>query len=170
MPQVRDLMVSSVVTIEPGTGVVDAAKRMIQEEKGPLPIVEGERPVAIVTDRDIIAHVVAEGRDPKSMTVDNIASKDLVTIGPEQDISEARRLMDQHELDRILVVEDDRLVGIISEADIRSDEGPLSGPVSGVTDSVGGVTDTVGGTVSGATDSVRGVTDKLLGGGEEKQR
>ena len=69
MPQVRDQMVSSVVTIEPGTGVVDAAKRMIQEEKGPLPIVEGERPVAIVTDRDIIAHVVAEGRDPKSMTV-----------------------------------------------------------------------------------------------------
>src|SRR5918992_711509 len=53
MPQVRDRMVSSVVTIEPGTGVVDAAKRMIQEEKGPLPIVEGERPVAIVTDQDI---------------------------------------------------------------------------------------------------------------------
>jgi len=64
MPQVRDLMVSDVVTIEPGTSVVDAAKRMIQEKKGPLPIVEGERPVAIVTDRDLIAHVVAEGRDP----------------------------------------------------------------------------------------------------------
>ena len=155
MPQVRDLMVSSVVTIEPGTSVVDVAKRMIQEEKGPLPIVEGERPVAIVTDRDIIAHVVAKGRDPRSMTVDGIASRDLVTIGPEKDINEARRLMDQHELDRILVVENDSLVGIISEADIRSDEGPLSG----ITDTVGGV-----------TDPVRGVTDKLLGGGGEKQR
>ena len=170
MPQVRDLMVSSVVTIEPGTGVVDAAKRMIEEEKGPLPIVEGERPVAIVTDRDIIAHVVAEGRDPRSMTVDGIASHDLVTIGPEQDIDEARRLMDQHELDRILVVEDDRLVGIISEADIRSDEGPLSGitgTVGGVTEPVSGVTDTVG----GVTDTVSGTTDKLLGGeGKEEQR
>ncbi len=162
MPQVKDLMVASVVTIEPGTGVVDAAKRMIQEEKGPLPIVEGERPVAIVTDRDIIAHVVAEGRDPTTMTVHDIASEDLVTIGPEQDINEARRLMDEHELDRILVVEDDRLVGIISEADIRSDEGP----VSGVTDTVGGVTEPV----SGVTDKVRGTTDKLLGGGGEKQR
>jgi CBS domain-containing protein len=162
MPQVRDQMVSTVVTIEPGTGVVDAAKRMIQEEKGPLPIVEGERPVAIVTDRDIIAHVVAEGRDPKSMTVQDIASHDLVTIGPDEDINEARRLMDQHELDRILVVEDDRLVGIISEADIRSDEGP----VRGVTDTVGGVTEPV----SGVTDTVRGTTDKLLGGGGEKQR
>ena len=166
MPQVRDRMVASVVTLEPGTGVVDAAKRMIQEEKGPLPIVEGERPVAIVTDRDIIAHVVAEGRDPKSMTVDNIASQDLVTIGPDQDINEARRLMNQHELDRILVVEDDSLVGIISEADIRSDEGPLSGPVGRVTDTVGGVTEPV----SGVTDTVRGTTDKLLGGGGEKQR
>ena len=54
----------------------------------------------------------------------------------------------------------DRLVGIISEADIRSDEGPVSGTVGGVTDTVGGV-----------TDPVRGVTDKLLGGGgKEKQR
>src|SRR5215210_9551483 len=162
MPQVRDRMVGSVVSIEPGTGVVDAAKRMIQEEKGPLPIVEGEQPKAIVTDRDIIAHVVAEGRDPTKVTVDEIASQELVTIGPDQDISEARRLMDEHQLDRILVVEDDRLVGIISEADIRSDEGPLGR----VTDTVGGVTEPV----SGVTDTVRGATDKLLGRGEEKQR
>jgi CBS domain-containing protein len=72
--------------------------------------------------------------------------------------------MDQHQLDRILVVEDDRLVGIISEADIRSDEGP----VRGVTDTaVGGVTEPV----RGVTDTVRGTTDKLLGGGGgEKQR
>ena len=126
MPQVSEVMVSDVVTIPPGTSVVDAAKRMIQEEKGPLPIVEDDRPVAIVTDRDIVAHVVAEGRDPSSTTVDDVATRDLVTIGPDQDIDEARRLMDQHQLDRILVVEGDRLVGIISEADVRSDEGPLA--------------------------------------------
>ncbi len=125
MPQVRDLMVSDVVTIEPSASVVDAAKRMIQEEKGPLPVVEGERPVAMVTDRDIIARVVAEGRDPGSLTVDDIATRDVVTIGPDQNVDEARQLMAQHELDRILVVEGERLVGIISEADIRSDEGPL---------------------------------------------
>jgi CBS domain-containing protein len=162
MPRVRDKMVSSVVTIEPGTGVVDAAKRMIQEQKGPLPIVEDERPVAIVTDRDIVAHVVAEGRDPRSITADDVASHELVTIGPEQDIDEARRLMDEYQLDRILVVEDDRLVGIISEADVRSDEGPLGG----VTDTVGGATEPV----KGVTDKVRETTDRLLAGGQEKQR
>src|SRR3712207_128644 len=102
MPQVRDLMVASVVTIEPGTSVVDAAKRMIQEEKGPLPIVEGDRLRAMVTDRDIIARVVAHGLDPNSLTVDEIATSELITIRPDQDVEEARQLMDQHQLDRIL--------------------------------------------------------------------
>ena len=124
--KIRDRMTSEVVTIEPSASVVDAARKMIQQEKGPLPVVEGGRLVAIVTDRDIIARVVAEGRDPSSMTVDDIDTHDLVTIGPEGDIDEARQLMAQHELDRILVVEGDQLVGIISEADIRSDEGPLA--------------------------------------------
>ena len=120
-------MVSDVVTISHSASVVEAAQKMIQQEKGPLPVVEGGgRPVAIVTDRDIIARVVAEGRDPSSMTVDDIDTHDLVTIGSDQDIDEARQLMAQHHLDRILVVEGDQLVGIISEADIRSDEAPLA--------------------------------------------
>jgi CBS domain-containing protein len=71
--------------------------------------------VAIVTDRDIVAHVVAEGRDPNSVTVDDTATHELVTIRPDQDVDGARQLMAQHELDRILVVEGDRLVVIISE-------------------------------------------------------
>ncbi len=127
MPKVKDLMVSEVVTIDDSASVVDAAKRMIQEKKGPLPVVEeGNRVHAIVTDRDIIAHVVAEGRDPSAVRVHDIATHELVTIGPEQDVDEARQLMAQHELDRILVVEGDQLVGTISEDDIRSDEGPLA--------------------------------------------
>ena len=76
-------MVASVVTIEPATSVVGAARLMIQEERGPLPIIEGDRPVAIVTDRDIIAHAVGEGRNPRSTTVDGIASHELVAIGPD---------------------------------------------------------------------------------------
>ncbi len=126
LPRVRDLMTSAPVTIEPQTSVVEAAKKMIQEEKGPLPVVEGDgRPVGMVTDRDVIARVVAEGRDPSSVTVEDIATRELVTIGPDQGADEAALLMDEHQLDRLLVVEGERLVGIISEADIRLDEGPL---------------------------------------------
>ena len=125
--QIGDLMVTDVVTVEPGASVVEAAKRMIQEKKGPLPVVEGDRVVAMVTDRDVIGRVVAEGRDPNACTVDEIATKDLVTARPDQDTDEARQLMDQHELDRVLVTEEgDRLVGVISEGDIRGQEGPLS--------------------------------------------
>jgi CBS domain-containing protein len=126
MPQISERMTGNVVTIEPSASVVDAAKRMIQKEKGPLPVVEGDRVVAMVTDRDIIARVVAEGREPSSVTVDDVSTKELVTASPDEDLDEARRLMADHELDRILVTEGDRLVGIISEADIRSDEGPLA--------------------------------------------
>jgi CBS domain-containing protein len=126
MPKVRDRMTSDVVSIQPGTSVRDAARTMIQKEKGPLPIVEGDRPVAIVTDRDLVAHVLAEGRDPDSTTVDDVASRDLATIEPDKDVDEARQLMSQRELDRILVTQSGRLVGIISEADIRSEEGPLA--------------------------------------------
>ena len=122
---VAEVMTPEVVTIEPSASIADAAKRMIQEEKGPLPVVEGDRPVGMVTDRDIIARVVAEERDPGSLTVGDIATRELVTIGSEQDVDEAALLMDEHQLDRILVVEGERLVGIISEADIRIDEGPL---------------------------------------------
>jgi CBS domain-containing protein len=122
---VGDAMTPEVVTIEPSASIAEAAKRMIQEEKGPLPVVEGDRPVGMVTDRDIIARVVAEGRDPNSATVEEIATRELVTVGPGQDVDEAARLMDEHQLDRILVVEGESLVGIISEADIRIDEGPL---------------------------------------------
>src|SRR3712207_1045876 len=120
-------MVSSVVTVEPGTGIVDAARRMIQEKKGPLPVVEGDRPVAMVTDRDVIARVVAEGRDPNSCSVDDIATRELVTARPDQDVDEARRLMAEHQLDRVLVTDEgDRLVGIISAGDLRADEGPVA--------------------------------------------
>ncbi len=125
--QIKDRMVSDVVTVEPGTSVVDAARRMIEEKKGPLPVVEGDRVVAMVTDRDVIARVVAEGRDPNSLSVDDIATKELVTARPDQELDDARQLMAQHELDRVLVTDEgDRLVGIISEADLRADEGPLA--------------------------------------------
>jgi CBS domain-containing protein len=126
MPQVKDLMTPDVVTVDAGTPVVEAAKRMIQEEKGPLPVVDAGRVVAIVTDRDLVSRVVAAGRDPNSVTVDEVATKDLVTAEPNLDLGEARRILAQHQLDRLLVVEGDRLVGILSEADIRRDEGPLA--------------------------------------------
>ena len=64
MPQVRDVMVADVVTGEQSMTAREAAQRMIQNEVGPLPLVEGDRPVAMITDRDLTARVVAEARAP----------------------------------------------------------------------------------------------------------
>src|SRR5918999_1237560 len=111
---VAEVMTPEVVTVEPSASIAEAAKRMIQQEKGPLPVVEGDRPVGMVTDRDIIARVVAEERDPGSLTVGDIATRELVTISSDQDVGEAARLMDEHQLDRIVVVEGERLGGISS--------------------------------------------------------
>jgi CBS domain-containing protein len=127
-PQVRQVMTADVVTVAPSMSVADVAKEMITREKGPLPVVEGGRVVAMVTDRDLVARVVAASRDPNTVRCEEVATTDLVTIGPDQDLREARRLLAQHQLDRLLVVEEgDRLVGILSEADLRQDEGPLAG-------------------------------------------
>jgi CBS domain-containing protein len=129
IPQVRQVMTADVVTVTPSMSVADVAKEMIAREKGPLPVVEGDRVVAMVTDRDLVARVVAASRDPNTVRCEEIATKDLVTIRPDQDLRAARRLLAQHQLDRLLVVEEgDRLVGILSEADIRRDEGPLASP------------------------------------------
>ena len=125
MRRVSEMMVSEVVTIDSSASVAEAAKQMIQEEKGTLPIVEGDQLHGMITDRDIVAHVVAEGRDNNSTTVHDIATRDLIAVGPDQDVEEAQQLMDQHGLDRLLVVEEGRLVGLIWGTDIRSDEGLL---------------------------------------------
>ena len=126
MPQVRDMMITDVVTTTSSAGIVDAANTMIQQEKGPLPVVDGDRVMGMITDRDIIARVVAAAKDPGTMAVSDVMTTDLFTISPDAEESEARQRMAQAQVDRLLVMEGDRLVGIISEADIRRDEGPLA--------------------------------------------
>ena len=116
---IRDLMTSNPATLEPSSTVADAAKVMASEDVGPVPIVEGERLVGMVTDRDLVVRVIAEGRDPNSTTLGEIASSDLVTIQPDTELEEATRLMSQHQVRRLLVTEDGgRLIGIVAQADI----------------------------------------------------
>jgi CBS domain-containing protein len=119
-------MTFDVVTVEPSASLVDAAKRMITEKKGPLPVVEAGKVVGMLTDRDIIARVVAEGRNPTELSVKDVASKHPAFVNTKADLDEVRQTMDRFNLDRLLVIENERLIGIISEADLRTDEGPLT--------------------------------------------
>jgi CBS domain-containing protein len=115
---IKEVMTRDVRACEPNATVADAAKVMAQEEVGPVPIVEDGRLVGIVTDRDIVVRVVAEGRDPNATTVKEIASADLVTVSPDDDLDEALNLLAKRQVRRLPVVEGDRLVGIVAQADI----------------------------------------------------
>ena len=117
--RIRDIMTSNPSTVEPDKTVVDAARIMKQEDAGVVPVTENGRLTGMVTDRDIAIRVVAEGRDPQSTPVREVASKDLVTVDPRQDLDEALRLMAQHQVRRLPVVEEDgRLVGVVAQADV----------------------------------------------------
>ena len=117
--QIRDLMTDNPRTIDAEKPVAYAAKMMRDEDVGLAPIVQGDRLVGTLTDRDIAIRVVAEGRDPESTTVREVASTDLVTIDPEQSLDEALRLMAQRQVRRLPVVEKDgRLVGVLAQADV----------------------------------------------------
>jgi CBS domain-containing protein len=117
--RIREIMTSNPSTIGPDKTVVDAARVMKQEDAGVVPVTENGRLTGMVTDRDIAIRVVAEGKDPKSTTVREVASKNLVTLDPEQDLDEALRLMAQHQVRRLPVVEEDgRLVGVVAQADV----------------------------------------------------
>ncbi|HKY12110.1 MAG TPA: CBS domain-containing protein [Gaiellaceae bacterium] len=116
---IREVMTSNPRTIEADKPVADAAKLMRDEDVGLAPIVEGDRLVGALTDRDIAIRVVAEGKDPASTPVREVASTDVVTVDPDQDLDEALNLMAQHQVRRIPVVEQDgRLVGVVAQADV----------------------------------------------------
>ena len=118
-PKVREVMTDRPRCVTPETPISEAARLMKSDDVGSLPILEGERLAGIVTDRDIVLQAVAEEKDPRGMPVREVASRELVTIGPEEDLSEALRLMASHQVRRIPVVdEDSRLVGIVAQADI----------------------------------------------------
>jgi len=112
-------------TVQVGDSIVQAAKLMKGEDSGIAPIMDGERLVGVVTDRDIAIRVVAEGRDPQTTRVEEIASTNLITVDPQQNLVEALRLIRQHHVRRLPVVEEDgRFIGIVAESDVarRIDE------------------------------------------------
>jgi CBS domain-containing protein len=115
---VKDAMTSDVKTAAPSQSLTDAAILMKQEDVGAIPVVDGERLVGVVTDRDIVIRGIADGSDPHAIKVGDIASRDVVTVRPDDDLEEALRLMAQHQVRRLPVVEDGRLVGVVATADV----------------------------------------------------
>ena len=124
MKKCSDVMTDNPVYALPDDTVEKVAQLMKKEDIGPVPVVDDEqnkRLVGIVTDRDLALKVVAEGRDPQTTKAEEVMTRKLITCRPDDDVESAMKAMAQYQLRRIPVVDnDDRLVGIISQADVAT--------------------------------------------------
>lgn len=118
MTTVRECMTPGVETVAPSQPLREAAKLMKRGDFGSVPVVEDGRLVGVLTDRDIVVRAVAQGLDTSAAQVGEVASTGPVTVTPDQPLDEALRLMAQHRVRRLPVVEGETLVGVLSQADI----------------------------------------------------
>lgn len=120
--KVRDVMSERPRAIASDATVLEAAEVMEQEDIGSVPVLEGDRLAGIVTDRDIAVRAVAKGKDPRGMAIREITTREVVTIGPDEDLSEALKLMASYQVRRIPVIDDEeRLVGVLAQADVAQE-------------------------------------------------
>ncbi|MEV5875335.1 CBS domain-containing protein [Streptomyces sp. NPDC052101] len=130
--QVREIMTTDIVTVEPLTSVVDVARLMRRADVGDVLVVDEGHLRGVVTDRDLVVRIMAEGGDPGDRTVVSACSEDLVTVAPDDDVDQVIGLMRERAVRRVPVVEGDRPVGIVSLGDlaIERDPGSALGDIS----------------------------------------
>lgn len=122
---VRDIMSKDVQSVTENTSLKDSAQLLKTRDIGSVPVVEGRKIVGILTDRDIAIRGVAEGRDPGSTRVSDVMSKDVVTVREDADLQEAERLMHDHQLRRLPVVNGQgEIVGYLAMAKVARNESP----------------------------------------------
>jgi CBS domain-containing protein len=131
----RDIMSGGVDCIGENETVAEAARKMAQLGVGALPICgDDDRLKGMVTDRDIVIKVIAEGKDPNTCKAGELAEGKPVTIGADDSLQELVRTMSQHHVKRVPVIDGHRLVGVVSESDVAA-----SAPQDLVIDLVKGV-------------------------------
>lgn len=133
MMTVEQVMTRDPVRLQVDTTLDEAAKVMRDKDIGDVVVVDSGRLVGVVTDRDIVVRAVADGIAPADTTLGAVVSKDLVTIGPDAPAREAALLMRDRAVRRVLVCDDNELIGIVSIGDLAVDIDPESvlGGISG---------------------------------------
>jgi len=119
MTVVRDVMTKNVKAVEPTTTVSDAAAQMKTNDIGMLPIAKDNTVTGVLTDRDITLRVVAEGKDPKTVTVNDIMTEGVQSCTPDDDINNVISMMKNKQIRRVVVMDkDNNLTGICSLGDL----------------------------------------------------
>jgi CBS domain-containing protein len=115
---VRHAMTESPKTVGADASVIEVAQVMKSEDVGVIPVVEDGEPVGLITDRDLVIRVLAEGNDPMQVRAGDVATRAPVSATPDMRLSDARELMEQHQIRRLPVVKGRELVGILSLGDV----------------------------------------------------
>jgi CBS domain-containing protein len=119
MTTARDIMTSGATCARESDTVHDAAQILAREGVGALPICgEDNRLKGMLTDRDIVVKVLAEGKDPRAVHVGELAQGEAVTIGADDDAQEILRTMTEHQVRRLPVIDGHDLVGVVAQADV----------------------------------------------------
>jgi len=117
--KIENVMISDVITVEAGATVRQAVDIMNEHEIGCLIVVDDkEKPVGILTERDLLRRVLAKRKDPVRIKVSQVMSKPLVTVTPHMDLEAAARLMFKKKIKKLPVVEDGQLVGLVTLTDM----------------------------------------------------
>ena len=118
--KVEDVMVTEVVTIGENASIKEAATLMNKFEIGSLIVIRKGKAIGIITERDLLKRVIAEGKDAKKTKVKDIMSSPLILIAPGTELEEAMRLMFEKKIKKLAVVDQKRLIGVVSLTDIAS--------------------------------------------------
>ncbi len=120
----REIMSSDAECVGEDESVIDAAEKMARLDVGALPICgEDERLKGMLTDRDIVVKVLAEGKDPSDTKAGELAEGKPVTIGADDSAEEALRTMSEHKLRRLPVIDGHELIGVVSQGDLAGELG-----------------------------------------------
>ncbi|MEU6982069.1 CBS domain-containing protein [Streptomyces sp. NPDC046324] len=119
MTTAREIMHTGASCVQENESLADAARRMSELDVGALPICGPDNRLhGIITDRDIVVKCLAKGKDPQRMTAGDLAQGKPVTVDAGADSEEVLRTMQDHRIRRVPVIDETRLIGMISEADL----------------------------------------------------
>jgi len=121
---VKDVMTPNPMSVRSDEMVVEAARRMLSEDVGSLPVIDGDELCGMVTDRDLVLQVVAKDLDPHKVHVSDICSEQPVTARADEPLDDALQRMAAQQVRRLPVVADGKLVGILAQADVARAERP----------------------------------------------
>ena len=117
--KLKEIMTPDVEVIHPDDSLQTAAQKMQDRDIGFLPVCDGDRLVGVVSDRDIIVRVIAEGMDPKAMIGRDLVIAPVIYCFEDQDVDEAARIMQENQIRRLVILNrDKRLVGVVSLGDL----------------------------------------------------